>query len=167
MCTVGPELASLIKDYLIPVLGVILSGLVAYYVADRAVQAEIKKGRVLLQSLAQRYFISFWNCFDMSNGNIKNDSLSKSQHMAELQSIVDDFSQLTTNSFYQRMIDRTPHLVKTQVFARRELINHKEVPNFALNIDTAKVFAELYRESRRGKDERLPIEDIIEKVEKM
>ncbi|HKK18590.1 MAG TPA: hypothetical protein VJ952_07895 [Opitutales bacterium] len=91
------------KDCVIPVLGVILSGLIAYYVADRAVQAEIKKGRVLLQSFAQRYFISFLNCFDLSNGNIKNDSFSKAQHMAELRSIVEDFSQLTTNSFYQRI----------------------------------------------------------------
>lgn len=166
MCSISPELDNLVKDYVIPVSGVILSGLIAYYVADRAVQAEIMKGRVLLQSLAQRYFISFLNCFDMSSGNIKNDSFSKAQHMAELQSIVDDFSQLTTNSFYQRMIDRSPHLVKTQVFARRELIEHKQSPNFSLNIGTAKVFAELYRESRRGKNERLPIEDVIEKVER-
>jgi len=103
MCSISPELASLMKDCVIPVLGVILSGLIAYYVADRAVQAEIKKGRVLLQSFAQRYFISFLNCFDLSNGNIKNDSFSKAQHMAELRSIVEDFSQLTTNSFYQRI----------------------------------------------------------------
>lgn len=167
MCSINPELAAIAKDYLIPVMSVILSGLVAYYVADRTVQAELKKGRVLLQSLAQRYFISFVNCFDQSNGQIKTDHFSKKQHIAELESIIDDFSHLSTNSFYQRMIDETPHLVKSQVFARRELVEHQENPNFALNIGTAKVFAELYRESRKGKSERLPIEDVVERVEKM
>jgi hypothetical protein len=167
MCRITPEVAGFIKDSVIPLLTVVLSALIAYYISERVVRAEIKKGRVLLQTFAQRYFISFGNSFDLSTGLILDDELSKKKHMAELEAILTDFSSLFTNAFYQRLIDKTPRLIKCQVSARRELIEHKSKQGFLLNSGTATDFAELYRESRIGKKNRLLIEDIVEIVEAM
>ena len=163
--TISPEVATFIKDFCIPLLTILLSTSIAYSVVRRAINDELKKGRVLLQTFAQRYFISFQDCFDTATGHIRNYELSKSQHMAELEAILMDFSVLTTNAFYQKLIEETPRLIECQVAARRELMEHKHNSNFALNIDTAKDFAKLYRESRKSKHKRLPIEDVIEKVE--
>lgn len=149
----------------IPVVGVGLSAFVAYHVAHLTTAAEEQKGKALLQNLAQRYFISLINSFDPNTRQVKTDTLSKKQYLSELDSILTDFSLLSSNPFYVRFVATTPLAAKCLVQARRERVEHDHTDVFALNIGTAKGFALMYREARKGTKTKLPIEDVIEWVE--
>ncbi len=152
-------------ELIIAGIGVVASVFVAYHVAQRATRAEEEKGKAFLKHLSQRYFMSFLNTFDRETNQIRNDSLSKAQYLAELDSILEDFSTLATNPFYVRLLAREPLATKCLVQARRERIEHQLSSTFALNIGTAKGFAVMYRAATSGSKEPSPIEEIVKWVE--
>ncbi len=86
-------------------------------------------------------------------------------YIAELDSILTDFTLLATNPFYVRFLSTEPLATKCIVQARRERIKHELSPEFALNIETAKGFALIYRASKSKAKHNLPFEEIIEWVE--
>ena len=167
MCSLDTETMNIIKDIVIPLLSVIVSAFVAYRVAIMATKAEEDKGKALLENLCNRYFISLSNSFDGSTKQIKTDPLTKKQYIAELEAIISDLSGLSTNPFYIRFLRSSPYSAKHLVQVRRELVEHDANPSFVLNLGTAKGFASMYRECRKGLAERQPIEDIIEIIENM
>lgn len=154
-------------EIIIAIVGVVASVFVAYHVAHKATRAEEEKGKAMLQNFAQRYFISMLNSFDHTTNQLKTDRLTKRQYIAELDAILNDFGTLSSNPFYIRFLTKTPFAAKCLVQARRERIEHDETESFALNIGTAKGFALMYRESRKGLKEKQLIEPIIEWVEKL
>jgi hypothetical protein len=166
MCCLNPDTIQVIATIVIPILGIIVSAFVANYVAIRAIKAEEDKGRALLENLCQRYFISLHNSFDQATNQIKNDALSKKQYVAELEAILTDLSVLSSNPFYIRFLRSSPLSSKCLVQARRELVEHAMRTDFALNLETAKGFASMYRESRKGISGRPLIEDLVEIIEK-
>ena len=116
------------------------SALIAFLVAWVTVRAEESKGRALLYTLCCRFFIAAFNGIDPQTNKLKPSQLEKRMYQAELEAILNDVSEISTNPIFVRFLSRNELGPQMMVQIRRELEEHKESGTFAMNQGTMQHF---------------------------
>lgn len=160
------------KNFAVTYFSLVLSSvaiLVTIWIFIKTNYVEKNKGKALVLNLTERYFLALYNTLEYPKGNVKTDPLTKAQYIAELESVVNDFSKLYTNVFIEQLTSNNelPIVAHCHLCARRELTGNKENENFIILLDTGKAFAKLYRKAKKEKKQNRVIEEIIEKIESM
>lgn len=155
-------------------ISALLSGIISYFVAQKIAQntvdGEKRKGRAMLMSAIDSFFINVVNSVDKNN-NVKVDSLSKKQYVNELQSILSNLNLISSNPYFIKLIEDNEFVPKILVQVRREICEHENSDKFALNCGTIKEMIKLYKWCRKDikkeNNARKEIDHIVEELRKI
>jgi hypothetical protein len=132
-------------DYLNVLISTVVAFITSYGTIVYKLNKEKNKGKIIVNELIKRYFISCLNCVDQNTNKVKSDSLSKDQHLRVIQRIEQDLLELQNNLYYSAILEKYPHITKTQIAISREIEKLKKEDFPSLDLDTIDEFHCLYQ----------------------
>jgi hypothetical protein len=131
-------------EHWIAILGIVVSAIVAYFTAKETINAEKRKGKLIILELIKKYLISFNSSWDKNTNQLKTDNITKEQYLRVIEVIESEFKDLTGNPYYLDLAFKFPNLTMLQVYISREIAELRNQPNFALNKETMRFIFQLY-----------------------
>jgi len=128
----------------IAIIGIVASIIAAYFTAKATINAEKRKGKLLLLELIKKYLISFNSSWDINTKKLKTDNIAKEQYLRVVEVIESEFKDLSANPYYLDLAFKFPNLTMLQVYVSREIAELRNRPDFVLNTETLKHWFQLY-----------------------
>lgn len=132
------------EKIVIPVIGILVSILVAYLTARKVYKSELGNGKVLLLEIIKRYVINVHNNYD-ENAKVKNGSVDKNYYLCELEAINSDLKELFTNPLLIKTFKKHSGLTMLTINLRREIVYlNQPTSTPGIRTDTLKSFINLF-----------------------
>ncbi len=134
----------ILKSLIIPIIGILVSIIVAYVTARQVYKAEVNNGKVLILEIIKRYIINLHNNFD-KNSKVKTSEIDKKYYLTELEAINKDLKELFTNPLLIKTFKKHSGLTMLNLNLRREIVYLKQ-PNSepCIRKETVKSFLMLF-----------------------
>jgi hypothetical protein len=132
------------EKIIIPLIGILVSILVAYLTARKVYKSQIDNGKVLLLEIIKRYVINVHNNFD-ENAQVKTDPINKAYYLSELEAINSDLKELFTNPLLIKIFKKHSGLTMLTINLRREIAYLKQANSKSgIRTDTLRSFIALF-----------------------
>ena len=133
-----------LEKIIIPVIGILVSILVAYLTARQVYKSDLNNGKVLLLEIIKRYVINIHNNYDQ-NGKVKTSLVDKNYYLSELEAINSDLKKLFTNPLLIKTFKKHTGLTMLTINLRREIVYLKQPDSSpGIRTDTLKSFLLLF-----------------------
>ena len=132
------------EKIIIPIIGILVSILVAYLTARTVYKSQIDNGRVLLLEIIKRYVINIHSSYD-ENARVKTSPIDRNYYLSELEAINADLKELFTNPLLIKTFKKHSGLTMLTINLRREIVYLKQQRSIpGIRTDTLRAFLDLF-----------------------
>lgn len=168
--------SQVIKDYVIPLITIIVSIILAYLSVKWTIRNQYKLGKYQLFEITNRYFITVYNGLDFSNPTPKTKTIpqEKIYQLEEIKAIHNDISRLTDNPYFIGLLKDYPEFAMIKIVLRREIIDLENAQVVTLKPDNIDMFYKLHDKVKKDIPMRIlkkndtynGIEELIDNINK-
>ena len=132
------------EKIIIPLIGILVSILVAYLTARKVYKSQIDNGKVLLLEIIKRYVINVHNNYD-KKAKVKTDPIDRNYYLSELEAINCDLKELFINPLLIKTFKKHSGLTMLTINLRREIVYLQQKNSIpGIRTDTLKSFIDLF-----------------------
>lgn len=137
---------SIIKDYVIPIITIVVSIVLAYLSTKWTIRNQYRLGKYQLFEITNRYFITAFNGLDISTPVFKTkaSSIEKKYQLNEIKAIHNDMAKLIDNPYFIGLLKDYPEFAMIKIRLRREITDLENARVVTLNPDNVDIFYKLY-----------------------